>query len=105
MAIVPSDARIMRGGRSTTATMPMNDPTLRKLAKAISWQDDRRKTTARAKVNAPASDLGYTLAERVGVDAQATRARQGDMWAPGNPNPHRVGPRTPAKATRSNWPA
>jgi hypothetical protein len=105
MAIVPSDARIMRGGMSTTAMMPMNDPKVRMCAKAISWQDDRRKTTARAKVNAPASDLGYTLAERVGVDAQATRARQGDMWAPGDPNPHRAGPRTPAKASRSSRPA
>ncbi|MBC7140183.1 MAG: H-NS histone family protein [Defluviimonas sp.] len=44
------------------------------VAKAISTFEDRQKTDARAKVEAFARDLGYSLAELVGTETKTTRA-------------------------------
>ena len=44
------------------------------IAKAISTFEDRQKAEARAKVEALARDLGYSLAELVGTETRATRA-------------------------------
>jgi len=44
------------------------------VAKAISTYQDRQKAEARAKVEAFARDLGYSLAELVGTEVKATRA-------------------------------
>jgi DNA-binding protein H-NS len=44
------------------------------IAKAISTFEDRRKAEARAKVEAFARDLGYSLAELVGADTKTSRA-------------------------------
>ncbi len=44
------------------------------VAKAISNYEDRRKAEARAKVEALARDLGYTLAELVGTEMKTSRA-------------------------------
>lgn len=44
------------------------------IAKAISTFGDRQKAEARAKVEALARDLGYSLAELVGTDSKAKRA-------------------------------
>lgn len=44
------------------------------VAKAISTFEDRQKAEARAKVEALARDLGYSLAELVGSETKITRA-------------------------------
>lgn len=44
------------------------------VAKAISTYEDRQKADARAKVEALARDLGYSLAELVGTETQSSRA-------------------------------
>lgn len=44
------------------------------VAKAISTFEDRQKAEARAKVEALARDLGYSLAELVGTETKASRA-------------------------------
>jgi len=44
------------------------------IAKAISTFEDRQKAEARAKVEAFARDLGYSLAELVGTETKTARA-------------------------------
>ena len=44
------------------------------IAKAISTFEDRQKADARAKVEALARDLGYSLAELVGTETKSSRA-------------------------------
>lgn len=44
------------------------------VAKAISTFKDRQKAEARAKVEALARDLGYSLTELVGTETKSTRA-------------------------------
>ena len=44
------------------------------VAKAIATFEDRQKAEARAKVEALARDLGYSLAELVGTETKASRA-------------------------------
>jgi DNA-binding protein H-NS len=44
------------------------------VAKAISTFEDRQKAEARAKVEALARDLGYSLAELVGTETKSSRA-------------------------------
>ena len=44
------------------------------IAKAISTFEDRQKADARAKVEAFARDLGYSLAELVGIETKTARA-------------------------------
>lgn len=44
------------------------------LAKAISTYEDRQKAEARAKLDALAKELGYSLADLIGVEAKASRA-------------------------------
>ena len=44
------------------------------VAKAISTFEDRQKAEARAKVEAFARDLGYSLAELVGTETKTARA-------------------------------
>lgn len=44
------------------------------VAKAISTFEDRQKADARAKVEALARDLGYSLAELVGSETKTSRA-------------------------------
>jgi DNA-binding protein H-NS len=44
------------------------------VAKAISTYQDRQKAEARAKVEALARDLGYSLAELVGNETKSSRA-------------------------------
>jgi DNA-binding protein H-NS len=44
------------------------------VAKAISTYEDRQKAEARAKVEALARDLGYSLAELIGTETRASRA-------------------------------
>lgn len=44
------------------------------VAKAISTFEDRQKAEARAKVEALARDLGYSLAELVGSETKSPRA-------------------------------
>ncbi len=44
------------------------------LAKAISTYEDRHKAEARAKLEAIAKEMGYSLADLIGVDVKITRA-------------------------------
>lgn len=44
------------------------------LAKAISTYEDRHKAEARAKLEAIAKEMGYALADLIGVEVKATRA-------------------------------
>lgn len=44
------------------------------IAKAISTYQDRQKAEARAKVEAFAKELGYSLAELIGTETKASRA-------------------------------
>ena len=44
------------------------------LAKAISTYEDRHKAEACAKLEAIAKEMGYSLAELIGVEVKATRA-------------------------------
>ena len=44
------------------------------LAKAISTYEDRQKAEARAKLDAIAKEMGYSLAELIGAEVKATRA-------------------------------
>ena len=44
------------------------------VAKAISTYEDRQRAEARAKVEALARDLGYSLAELVGTETKLARA-------------------------------
>ncbi len=43
------------------------------LAKAISTYEDRHKAEARAKLEAIAKEMGYSLAELIGVEVKASR--------------------------------
>ena len=44
------------------------------LAKAISAYEDRHKAEARTKLEAVAKEMGYSLAELIGIEVKATRA-------------------------------
>jgi DNA-binding protein H-NS len=44
------------------------------VARAVATFEDRQKAEARAKVDALARDLGYSLAELVGTETKASRA-------------------------------
>ena len=44
------------------------------LAKVISTQQDPHKAEARAKLEAIAKEMGYSLADLIGVEVKATRA-------------------------------
>ena len=44
------------------------------LAKAISTYEDRHKAEARTKLEAMAKEMGYALADLIGVEVKATRA-------------------------------
>ena len=44
------------------------------LAKAISTYEDRHKAEARTKLEAIAKEMGYSLADLIGVEVKATRA-------------------------------
>ena len=44
------------------------------LTKAISTFEDRHKAEARAKLEAIANEMGYTLADLIGVEVKTTRA-------------------------------
>jgi DNA-binding protein H-NS len=44
------------------------------LAKAISTYEDRHKAEARAKLDAIAKEMGYSLADLIGVEVKTTRA-------------------------------
>ena len=44
------------------------------LAKAISTYEDRHKAEARAKLEAIAKEMGYSLADLIGVEMKTTRA-------------------------------
>lgn len=44
------------------------------LAKAISTYEDRHKAEARAKLDAIAKEMGYSLAELIGAEGKTTRA-------------------------------
>jgi DNA-binding protein H-NS len=44
------------------------------LAKAISTYEDRHKAEARAKLDAIAKEMGYSLAELIGTEVKSTRA-------------------------------
>jgi DNA-binding protein H-NS len=51
------------------------------IAKAISTFGDRQKAEARAKVEALARDLGYSLAELVGTETKVDRAPALLTWS------------------------
>ena len=44
------------------------------LAKAISTYEDRHKAEARTKLEAIAKEMGYSLADLIGIEVKATRA-------------------------------
>jgi DNA-binding protein H-NS len=44
------------------------------LAKAISTYEDRHKAESRAKLDAIAKEMGYSLADLIGVEVKTTRA-------------------------------
>ena len=44
------------------------------LAKAISTYEDRHKAQARTKLEAIAKEMGYSLADLIGVEGKTTRA-------------------------------
>ena len=44
------------------------------LAKAISTYEDRHKAQARTKLEAIAKEMGYSLAELIGIEVKTTRA-------------------------------
>ena len=44
------------------------------LAKAISTYEDRHKAEARTKLEAIAKEMGYSLAELIGIEVKASRA-------------------------------
>ena len=44
------------------------------LAKAISTYEDRHKAEARTKLEAIAKEMGYSLAELIGIEVKKTRA-------------------------------
>ena len=44
------------------------------VAKAISTYEDRHKAEARTKLEAIAKEMGYSLADLIGVEVKATRA-------------------------------
>ena len=44
------------------------------VAKAISTFEDRHKAEARAKLEAIAKEMGYSLADLIGVEVKTTRA-------------------------------
>lgn len=50
------------------------------LGKAISTYEDRHKSEARIKLEAFAKEMGYTLAELIGVSTKATRAPAGAKY-------------------------
>ena len=46
----------------------------KELAKAISTYEDRHKAEARAKLDAIAKEMGYSLADLIGAEVKPTRA-------------------------------
>lgn len=50
------------------------------LAQAISTQQDRHKAEARAKLEAIAKEMGYSLADLIGVEVKTTRAPAGAKY-------------------------
>ncbi|MGA0542678.1 H-NS family nucleoid-associated regulatory protein [Neotabrizicola sp. VNH66] len=46
----------------------------KELGKAISTYEDRHKAEARAKLDAIAKEMGYSLADLIGAEVKATRA-------------------------------
>ena len=44
------------------------------LSRAISTYEDRQRSEARAKLEAIAKEMGYSLAELIGIEVKATRA-------------------------------
>jgi DNA-binding protein H-NS len=50
------------------------------LAKAISTYEDRHKAEARAKLEAIAKEMGYSVAELIGVEVKSTRAPAGTKY-------------------------
>ncbi len=50
------------------------------LARAISTYEDRHKAEARAKLDAIAKEMGYSLAELIGVEVKTTRAPAGAKY-------------------------
>ena len=82
--------------RTRTASMADYDlealslPELKKMqkdiARAISSYEDRQKAEARAKVEALARDLGYSLAELVGTETKSSRSSAAPKYRhPENP--------------------
>ena len=56
------------------------------IARAISSYEDRQKAEARAKVEALARDLGYSLAELVGTETKSSRSSAAPKYRhPENP--------------------
>ena len=56
--------------------MPLNElrQLQKDLAQAIATQEDRHKAEARAKLEAIAKEMGYSLADLIGFKAKTTRA-------------------------------
>ena len=73
------------------------------VAKAISTFEDRQKAEARAKVEALARDLGYSLAELDGTETKASRAPVAAKYRhPENPALTCVRPRTQTAVVRGS---
>jgi DNA-binding protein H-NS len=62
------------------------------LAKAISTYEDRHKAEARAKLEAIAKEMGYSLAELIGIEVKATRAPAVAKYRHPENAAHLVGP-------------
>ena len=50
------------------------------LAKTISTYEDRHKAEARTKLEAVAKEMGYSLADLIGVEVKTTRAPAGAKY-------------------------
>ena len=63
------------------------------LAKAISTYEDRHKADARAKLEVIAKEMGYSLADLIGVRSENHPcASRGEIPTPGERRSHLVGP-------------
>ena len=63
----------------------------KELAKAISNYEDRQKAEARAKLDAIAKEMGYSLADLIGTELKPNRAPAAAKYRhPENPEPHLV---------------
>ena len=75
------------------AQIDLNDLSLKELKqlqrdveKAIASYEDRQKATARAELEAKAKEMGFTLAELMGIEAKKTRVpAQAKYQHPENP--------------------